>query len=52
MKKIIQTNKAPAPIGPYSQAILVGSTLYTSGQIALDPNSGEQIGRASCRERV
>tara|TARA_B110000046_G_scaffold88676_2_gene96859 strand:+ start:102335 stop:102721 length:387 start_codon:yes stop_codon:yes gene_type:complete len=41
MKKIIQTSKAPAPIGPYSQAILVGSTLYTSGQIALDPNSGE-----------
>jgi len=37
MKKIIFTDKAPAPIGPYSQAILVGNTLYTSGQIALDP---------------
>jgi 2-iminobutanoate/2-iminopropanoate deaminase len=34
-KKIIFSNKAPAPIGPYSQAILVGNTLYVSGQIAL-----------------
>ena len=37
MKKIIHTSKAPAPIGPYNQAVLVGNTLYTSGQIALDP---------------
>ena len=37
MKKIIYTDKAPAPIGPYSQAVLVGNTLYTSGQIALNP---------------
>ena len=36
-KKIIFTEKAPAPIGPYSQAVLNGNTLYTSGQIALDP---------------
>ena len=35
MKKIIYTDKAPAPIGPYNQAVLVGNTLYTSGQIAL-----------------
>ncbi len=35
-KKIILTNAAPAPIGPYSQAVLVGNTLYCSGQIALD----------------
>ena len=35
--KIIQTNKAPKPIGPYSQAILAGNTLYISGQIAIDP---------------
>ena len=41
MKKIIFTEKAPAPIGPYSQAILIGNTLYTSGQIALDPATGE-----------
>jgi 2-iminobutanoate/2-iminopropanoate deaminase len=38
-KKIIYTEKAPAPIGPYSQAILVGNTLYTSGQVALNPTS-------------
>lgn len=43
MKKIINTNKAPAPIGPYNQAVLVGNTLYTSGQIALDPISMELI---------
>ena len=40
MKKIIYTPDAPAPIGPYSQAVLVGDTLYTSGQIAIDPKSG------------
>ncbi len=37
MKKILFTDKAPAPIGPYSQAVLIGNTLYTSGQIALNP---------------
>lgn len=42
-KKIIFTNQAPAPIGPYNQAVLVGNTLYTSGQIALDPKTGELI---------
>ena len=41
MKKIIQTSKAPAPIGPYNQAVLVGNTLYTSGQIAINPSTGE-----------
>lgn len=35
-KKIILTDKAPAPIGPYSQAVMAGNTLYVSGQIALD----------------
>ena len=43
MKRIIQTHKAPAPIGPYNQAVLSGNTLYTSGQIALDPETGELI---------
>ena len=43
MKKIIFTDKAPAPIGLYSQAILVGNTLYTSGQIALNPKKMELI---------
>ena len=38
-KKIIFTEKAPAPIGPYNQAVLIGNTLYTSGQIALDPET-------------
>jgi|SRR5690606_34317444 2-iminobutanoate/2-iminopropanoate deaminase len=41
MKKVIFTPNAPAPIGPYSQAILAGNTLYTSGQIAINPASGE-----------
>ncbi len=40
MKKIIYTENAPAPIGPYSQAILAGNTLYVSGQIAIDPANG------------
>lgn len=40
MKTIITTNKAPQPIGPYNQAVLVGNTLYTSGQIALHPETG------------
>ncbi|MFT5964339.1 MAG: 2-iminobutanoate/2-iminopropanoate deaminase [Flavobacterium sp.] len=40
MKKIIFTEKAPAPIGPYNQAVLKGNTLYTSGQIALHPETG------------
>ncbi|MBT6235925.1 MAG: RidA family protein [Bacteroidetes bacterium] len=39
-KKIISTNDAPAAIGPYSQAILAGDTLYCSGQIAIDPGTG------------
>lgn len=43
MKKIIQTDKAPAPIGPYNQAVWAGDTLYVSGQIALDPASGKLI---------
>ncbi len=43
MKKIIFTDKAPAPIGPYNQAILVGNTLYTSGQIAINPSTGELV---------
>ncbi|WP_369995980.1 RidA family protein [Winogradskyella sp.] len=43
MKKIIRTSKAPAPIGPYNQAVLSGNTLYTSGQIALHPETMELI---------
>lgn len=43
MKQIITTTKAPAPIGPYNQAILSGNTLYTSGQIAINPENGELV---------
>ncbi|OSY88334.1 dfrA [Tenacibaculum holothuriorum] len=43
MKKIITTTKAPAPIGPYNQAVLSGNTLYTSGQIAINPATGELV---------
>ena len=43
MKKIINATKAPAPIGPYNQAILKGNMLYTSGQIALHPKTGELV---------
>ena len=43
MKKIIETPNAPAPIGPYSQAVVFDDTLYTSGQIAIDPKTGELI---------
>ena len=43
MKKIIYTENAPAPIGPYNQAVLVGNTLYTSGQIALNPLTMELV---------
>ena len=40
MKKVISTSKAPAAIGPYSQAIQVGNLIYTSGQIPIDPATG------------
>lgn len=43
MKKIIKTDKAPDPVGPYSQAIIHNDTLYASGQIALDPATGVLI---------
>lgn len=43
MKKTITTLHAPAPIGPYNQAILSGNTLYTSGQIAINPETGDLV---------
>jgi len=43
MKKIINTNKAPLPVGPYNQAVMVKNTLYISGQVALNPNNNELI---------
>ena len=43
MKQIINTTKAPAPIGPYNQAILANGFLYISGQIAINPESNELV---------
>ncbi len=43
MKKIIFTEKAPAPIGPYNQAVLINDVLYTSGQIALNPTTMDLV---------
>ena len=44
LPKAIITNSAPAPLGPYSQAILAGEWLYCSGQIPLDPTTGLIVG--------
>ena len=43
MKRIINTTKAPAPIGPYNQAVLSGDTLYISGQIPMHPETGKLV---------
>ena len=43
MKTIITSNNAPSPVGPYNQAILVGNTLYCSGQIAINPTTGDLV---------
>ena len=43
MQKIVKTNKAPQPVGPYNQAVIHNSTMYISGQIALDPITKELV---------
>ena len=43
MKKIISTKNAPAAVGPYSQAVMVGDTLYISGQVPVDPATGKVV---------
>ena len=43
MKKVIATSKAPGAIGPYSQAIIAGTMIYTSGQLPIDPETGEMV---------
>ncbi len=43
MKTVIQTDKAPVPVGPYNQAIVVDNFIYTAGQIALDPETNQMI---------
>jgi len=45
MKKIISTREAPAAVGPYSQAVRVGSTIYCAGQIPLDPKSSQIVSK-------
>ena len=45
MKKIISTSDAPVAVGPYSQAVRVGSTIYCAGQIPLDPKSGQIVSK-------
>lgn len=45
MKKIIKTGKAPAPIGPYNQAMFTGNLLFISGQICIDPENGELVNK-------
>ena len=48
----IETKFAPEPVGPYNQAVLVENWLYCSGQIALDPSTGEMIGDGSIEEET
>jgi len=51
-KKAIETKGAPSPVGPYSQAVLAGEWLYCSGQIALDPSTGEIVGAGNIEEET
>lgn len=50
MTHSMATDKAPAPIGPYSQAVLAGDHLYCSGQIALDPSTGVLVGSSAAQQ--
>ncbi len=52
MKKIISTEKAPKAIGPYSQAVVLNGVVYCSGQIPLDPNSMEIVGKTAKEQAV
>ena len=51
-KEVISTEKAPAAVGPYVQAIKTGRFVYTSGQIGLDPETGEMVTAHAIKERV
>ena len=51
-RKVISTGQAPAAIGPYSQAIQCGNLLFCSGQIPLDPTTGEFVGRGDIRAQT
>lgn len=48
--KIVETDKAPAAIGPYSQGVMAGGLLFTAMQIALDPTSGELVGSTAAEQ--
>lgn len=50
MKRIVSTDKAPAAIGPYSQAVWMGDLLFLSGQIPLDPATGQLVGKTSAEQ--
>ncbi|MGE4275849.1 MAG: RidA family protein [Lawsonibacter sp.] len=52
MKQIISTDKAPAAIGPYSQAVRAGNFLFVSGQIPLDPATGELVSEATIQAQA
>lgn len=52
MKKIISTPLAPAAVGPYSQAVQMGSFLFCSGQIAIDPSNNQVMAAASVKEQT
>jgi 2-iminobutanoate/2-iminopropanoate deaminase len=47
---IVATDRAPQAIGPYSQAMVVGGTVYTAGQIPLDPQTGEVVGKTTAEQ--
>lgn len=49
---IVETEAAPAAIGPYSQAVFAGNFLFTSGQIALDPFTGQMVGQGDVRAQT
>lgn len=50
MMKVVSTDKAPAAIGPYSQAMVVNNMMFTSGQIPLDPVTGEVVGTTAAEQ--
>jgi 2-iminobutanoate/2-iminopropanoate deaminase len=52
MKRIINTDKAPAAVGPYSQAVEVNNTLYVSGQIPIDPETGKFVSDTDVKEQA
>tara|TARA_B100001250_G_C19621542_1_gene709591 strand:+ start:262 stop:663 length:402 start_codon:yes stop_codon:yes gene_type:complete len=52
IKKAITSQKAPAPVGPYNQAIAVGDWIFCSGQIALDPSTGEMTGEGDIEKET